>query len=83
MTFDQWLATERRHKDMAIADSAFGYVPDDAVEVLEYSPGVIVRLENGDYFTHVVRSEVTGGLDCVRVALWTGHATKETSDGRA
>lgn len=84
MTFDQWVSTERRHTDLPVVESAFGHVPDETVEVLEYSPGVIVRLENGDYYTHVVRSEVTGGLDYVRVALWTGHAeteTKEVSDG--
>lgn len=80
MTFDQWVATERRHNDLSIVQSAFGYVPDAVAQVLEYSPGVIVRLENGDHFTHIIRSEVTGGLDHVRAALWTGHAETETKE---
>lgn len=78
MTYDQWVATERTHNDLSVADTAFGYVPDGAVEVVEYSPGVMVRLKDGKYFTHVGRSEYTGELDVVRRRMWDEYAEIET-----
>lgn len=74
MTYEEWLLTEKRHKDLAVAENALGYRPNGSVEVIEYSPGVILRLEDGSYFTHVGRDDYAGTLYEVRVALWREYA---------
>lgn len=78
MTYEEWLSTEKRHANFAVAENALGYKPEGCVEVIEYSPGVILRLQDGSYFTHVGREDYAGTLDEVRVALWREYARPDS-----
>lgn len=77
MTFEEWIATERVSDSVENAENYFGYVPEGAAEILEYSPGAIVRLADGFYFTHIYRDEYTGSLQEVREILWREYASRE------
>jgi hypothetical protein len=81
MTFEDWQAT--RHQatmglERDILEDNFGYVPDNVLTVYVYDPvGVLCSLKNGQYFTHIGRSEYTGTLDAVERKLWEEHAQHE------
>ncbi len=81
MTFEEWQATRKRVAQVEVQGSVlenhFGYVPDDVISVYEYDPGVLVALKNGQYFTHIDRSEYTGTLDAVERRLWDDYAKHE------
>lgn len=79
MTFEQWQKTGRtRDKNFTdLLENTFGYVPDNVLSVLVYDPGVIAWLEDGQFFTHVGRSEYTGHLVDVERALWDEYAQHE------
>jgi hypothetical protein len=80
MTYDEWVATEIVVDDkslFSVVEDNFGYVPESTVAAHFYCPGVLVRLANGSYFTHIDRSEYTGTLQEVREVLWRGHASIE------
>ncbi len=81
MTFEDWQAT--RHQatmglERDILEDHFGYVPENVLTVYVYDPvGVLCSLKNGQYFTHIGRSEYTGTLDAVERKLWEKHAQHE------
>jgi hypothetical protein len=80
MTFEEWQATRKPVAPAAVQgvlENHFGYVPDDVISVYEYDPGVLVALKNGQYFTHIDRSEYTGTLDAVERRLWDDYAKHE------
>ena len=80
MTFEEWqkTAVERTGSpSVAIMENHFGYAPDNVMAVLVYDPGVIAWLENGQFFTHVDRSEYTGTLADVERRLWDDWAKHE------
>jgi hypothetical protein len=80
MTFEEWQATRKAVAPAAVQgvlENHFGYVPDDVISVYEYDPGVLVALKNGQYFTHIERSEYTGTLDAVERRLWDDYAKHE------
>jgi hypothetical protein len=80
MTFEEWQATRKPVSPAAVQgvlENHFGYVPDDVISVYEYDPGVLVALKNGQYFTHIDRSEYTGTLDAVERRLWDDYAKHE------
>lgn len=81
MTFEEWVATERQHTDMNEVENAFGYTPSGpgwAVKtVVRYEPGTAVILTDGDWCTHVDRSECRGTADDVRKCLWETYAKFE------
>lgn len=80
MTFEEWQATRKAVAPAAVQgvlENHFGYVPDDVISVYEYDPGVLVALKNGQYFTHIDRSEYTGTLDAVERRLWDDYAKHE------
>jgi hypothetical protein len=81
MTFDDWRAT-RNHATQGlekdILEDHFGYVPDNVLTVYVYDgAGVLCSLKNGQYFTHIGRSEYTGTLDAVERRLWDEHVKGE------
>lgn len=80
MTFEEWQAT-REPADQGlenwILEDHFGYVPNGVVDVLCYATGVMAELSDGQYFTHIGRSEYTGTLDAVERKLWEEHAQHE------
>lgn len=79
MTFDDWQKTGKT-KDSGFAgllDNTFGYVPENVTAVLVYDPGVIACLQDGQFYTHVDRSEYTGTLDEVERRLWDDYAKNE------
>jgi hypothetical protein len=80
MTFEEWQDTRAVTEDFGWALDAFGNIDDDTSDwqyVVEYDPGVIVRLKNGQYYTHVVRDEYTGDLETVERHLWEDFASHE------
>jgi hypothetical protein len=81
MTFEEWQATRKAVAPVGVAydvlKNHFGYVPDDVIGVYEYAPGVLVALKNGQYFTHIGRSEYTGTLEGVERRLWDDHVKQE------
>lgn len=81
MTFEEWQATRRSIAQVGPAYDAmqnhFGYVPDDVISVYAYDPGVLVALKDGQYFTHIDRSEYTGTLRAVERRLWDDYAKHE------
>ena len=81
MTFEQWQKTGRTtDKNFTdLLENTFGYVPDNVVSVRVYDPGVIAWLEDGQFFTHVDRSEYTGHLFDVERRLWDDFAKHEVT----
>lgn len=80
MAFEEWQATRKAVAPAAVQgvlENHFGYVPDDVISVYEYDPGLLVALKNGQYFTHIDRSEYTGTLDAVERRLWDDYAKHE------
>jgi hypothetical protein len=80
MTFEEWQATRKSVAPVAVQgvlENHFGYVPDDVISVYEYSPGVMVALRDGQYFTHIERSEYAGTLAAVERRLWDDYAKHE------
>jgi hypothetical protein len=61
-----------------ILEDHFGYVPENVLTVYVYDgAGVLCSLKNGQYFTHIDRSEYTGTLDAVERRLWDEYAKNE------
>jgi hypothetical protein len=83
MTFEEWQATRRPIAQVGPAYDAlknhFGYVPDDVISVYQYDPGVLVCLKDGQYFTHIERSEYTGTLEALERRLWEEFAKHEVA----
>jgi hypothetical protein len=79
MTFEEWQKTGRtKDSDFTdLLDNTFGYVPDNVIAVQVYAPGVIAWLKDGQFYTHVERSEYTGGLYDVERRLWDDYAKHE------
>lgn len=81
MTFDDWRATRAQATmglEHDILEDHFGYVPENVLTVYVYDgAGVLCSLKNGQYFTHIGRSEYTGTLDGVERRLWEEHAREE------
>jgi len=79
MTFEEWQKTGRTtDKNFTeLLGNTFGYVPDNVIAVQVYDPGVIAWLENGQFFTHVDRSEYAGTLADVERRLWDDWAKHE------
>jgi hypothetical protein len=80
MTFEEWQATRKSVAPVAIQgvlENHFGYVPDDVIGAYQYEPGVMVALKDGQYFTHIERSEYTGTLAAVEQRLWDEYAKGE------
>lgn len=76
MTHDEWLATERLTSeagDLCFAHEVMrgDYVmPEGWVEAAIYEAGVMVKLENGNWHTHVACDEYEGDFETVRDRLW-------------
>jgi|TARA_B100000085_G_scaffold280107_1_gene304495 hypothetical protein len=77
MTFDQWIATEvitlHDKYDLPYAAEVMGYdeVPENWCGVAYYDPvGVMVKLNDGQWYTHVECEEYTGDFETVRNGLW-------------
>ena len=81
MTFDDWRATRNQATmglEHAILEDHFGYVPDNVLTVYVYDgAGVLCSLKDGQYFTHIERSEYTGTLEAVERRLWDDYASHE------
>jgi hypothetical protein len=83
MTFEDWRAT--RHQatqglEHDILEDHFGYVPENVQSVWVYEVGVMAGLKDGQYYTHIGRSEYTGTLDDIERALWEDHAKYEVGE---
>lgn len=76
MTHDEWLATENISTDehwLKFANEVMrgDYVmPAGWVEAAVYEHGVMVRLENGNWYTQVENDEYEGDFETVRGRLW-------------
>jgi len=81
MTFEDWRATQHQATqglEHDILEDHFGYVPENVLTVYVYDgAGVLCSLKNGQYFTHIDRSEYTGTLDAVERRLWDEYAKNE------
>jgi hypothetical protein len=81
MTFEDWRATRNQATQSLehdILEDNFGYVPDNVLTVYVYDgAGVLCSLKNGQYFTHIDRSEYTGTLEAVERRLWDDYAKRE------
>lgn len=81
MTFEDWRATQHQATmglEHDILEDHFGYVPEGVQSVWVYDEaGVIARLADGQYFTHVDRSEYTGTLEEIERRLWDDYAKHE------
>jgi len=81
MTFEDWRATRNQATqglEHDILEDNFGYVPDNVLTVYVYDgAGVLCSLKNGQYFTHIDRSEYTGTLEAVERRLWDDYAKQE------
>jgi hypothetical protein len=80
MTFEEWQATRRAAAGLErdILEDHFGYVPAYWLTVYVYDgAGVLCSLRNGQYFTHIGRSEYTGTLGAVERRLWDDYAKHE------
>jgi hypothetical protein len=83
MTFEDWQATWHEVAiglEHDILEAEFGYVPVDVVAVYVYDwAGVVCELRNGQYFTHIDRSEYTGTLAEIERRLWEDYAQAEVA----
>jgi len=81
MTFEDWRATRNQATQSLehdILEDNFGYVPNNVLTVYVYDgAGVLCSLKNGQYFTHIDRSEYTGTLEAVERRLWDDYAKRE------
>ena len=79
MTFEEWQKTGRAADPefTHLIDNAFGYVPDNCIGARLYDPGIIAILPDGQFFTHIDRSEYTGKLDEIERRLWEDYASRE------
>ena len=80
MTFEEWQKTRQPAQqglERDVVEDHFGYVPDNLLSVYVYDPGVLVALKDGQYFTHIERSEYTGTLEAVERRLWDDYASHE------
>ncbi len=80
MTFEDWRATRQQATqglEHDILEDHFGYVPENVQSVWVYEVGVMAGLKDGQYYTHIGRSEYTGTLDDIERALWEDHAKYE------
>jgi hypothetical protein len=81
MTFEEWQATRapaQQGLEHGILEDHFGYVPENVLTVYVYDgAGVLCSLKNGQYFTHIGRSEYTGTLEGVERRLWDDHVKQE------
>jgi hypothetical protein len=81
MTFEDWRATRNQATtglEHDILEDNFGYVPNNVLTVYVYDgAGVLCSLKNGQYFTHIDRSEYTGTLEAVERRLWDDYAKRE------
>jgi len=83
MTFEDWRATQHQATqglEHDILEDHFGYVPDNVQSVWVYEVGVIASLKDGQYYTHIGRSEYTGTLDVIERRLWEDHAKQEVGE---
>ena len=83
MTFEDW--RETRHQatqglEHGILEDHFGYVPENVQSVWVYEVGVIAGLNDGQYYTHIGRSEYTGTLDEIERRLWDDYAKQEVGE---
>jgi hypothetical protein len=78
MTFAEWVKTGQRTTDVSVLEESFGYPVLNAVAAILYKPGAIAELPNGEFFTHIGRSEYTGTREEIEKVLWEEYAEMET-----